>query len=212
MKHFNQNFFNKLQNTHFVEKTFNFFVEILKNAGVSNEVLMKFLTLFNSRLIEYFKSEDQNFKKEKYYQRFIERNLDLINLDIKMIRNYTEKLKIDEDFDTKDLILNSMSDNIASCKREIQELKADLTELKAKITQNHKLKKEITKKISKREKLKARKFFESRLKLLEEKLKNEEENRQNLEVISTKIFKVFRDTKTSPSPPTKAITINLLTK
>lgn len=194
---FNANFFNKLQNTNFVEKTFNFFVEIFKNSGVSNDILMEFLTLFSNRLLEYFKTEDKTFKKEKFYQRFIEKNLDLSNLDIKMIRNYTEKLKFRENFGSKDLIINAMSDNIAFCKREI-------TELKAKITKNDKTKREITKKITKRERNKARKFFDSRLTELEERLKKQEEKSQKLQEITSKIFKeVTRYTFSEENNPKK---------
>ena len=76
LKIFNAEFFKKLENGQIVEKTFNFFIEILKISS-SNETLMKFLSLYKDKLIQYFQSEDANFNKEKYFKQFIEKNMNL---------------------------------------------------------------------------------------------------------------------------------------
>lgn len=66
---------------------------------------MHFLTLYKDKLIEYFKNEDANFNKEKYYRHFIEKSLNLVDCDIKKIQFYMEKLGIEGNVETKDLMM-----------------------------------------------------------------------------------------------------------
>lgn len=194
MKAFNHNYFTRLQKTQIIEKTFNFFVEIFKNSSSSNETLMEFLLLYKNSLIEYFESHDENFQKDKFYQKFIEKNLDLSNLNIKIIRNYLEKLEIEGSLETKDFMINSMSENIIVCRQEIQGLKDEVSILKLEIEKKQKINGVLLKKISKVKKIQAKKYrkerknFEERMRLFEEKLKKEGESRQKLEESSKTVF------------------------
>ena len=142
LKKFNNDLFKKLQNTEKVEKSFNFFMEIFKASNSSNET---FLTLYKNKLIEYFRSEDASFNKEKYFQKFIEKYLDLSNLNVKNIKEYIEKLEIEGDFETKDLMISAMSDNITLWQKEIQELKGEVSTLKLEIQKKTENKQEIFK-------------------------------------------------------------------
>ena len=89
---FNFEFFKKLENNKIVEKSLNFFIEIIKTSNCcSNEILMEFLVLYNDRLVEYFKTEDKNFNMENYVKRFIYKNLNLVDFDLKKIQLSIEK-------------------------------------------------------------------------------------------------------------------------
>ena len=109
------NFFNKLENTETVEQSFNFFIKVFKNSNSSNEIFMEFLTLYKNKLMEYFQSQDANINKEKYYRQFIEKNLNLADCDVMKIQFYMEKLGIESKVETKDLMINAMSEKIAAC-------------------------------------------------------------------------------------------------
>jgi len=127
LKNFNVKFFQKIANS-IVEQTFEFFIGILKGNNASNEILMEFLLLFRKSLISYFIGQNANFNKEKYYQRFIEKYLDLANVDMKNIADYLTKLEVDGNFEIKDLMISAMSDNIADNKRKINELENKFNE------------------------------------------------------------------------------------
>lgn len=130
MKQFNANFFPKLQNNQ-IGKSFNFFLEIFKASGFgSNELLLEFFILYKNKLIECFQSEDANFNKEQFYQKFIQKNLDLGELNLKSLQNYMKKLEFEVNFEFKDIIINTMSDSIIACRKEIKELKGEVSKLK----------------------------------------------------------------------------------
>ena len=183
LKNFNMSYFNRLQNSQIVEKSFNFFVDIFKASVTSNEALLDLLVRYKDRLIQYFKIENANFNKERYYQRFIERNLDLTNLNIKNIRDYLEKLDIEGNIETKDLMISAMSDNITACKREVNELKNKVSSMEYQ-NRAFELQFQIFKGESENEKINLeRKNCE-----LEQQLKEENKNRQIFEQILTTLL------------------------
>jgi len=139
LKNFNAKYFQKLNNTN-VEQTFEFFLSILKENKASNEILMEFLFLYRKSLMSYFIGQNANFNKQKYYQTFIEKYVDLSNLDMKNIAEYIRKLEVDENFEMKDLMISAMRDNIANNKKRINELENKIRILEENVLQ--KLKKE----------------------------------------------------------------------
>ena len=132
LKSFNADFFHKLK-ANYTEQTFKFFMGLFKENKASNELMMEFLVLYRKTLVSYFIGQNANFNKEKYYQRFIEKYLDLGILNMKDIGEYLRKLEADEDFDMKDLMISAMSDNIMENKRNIKVLEKTIKDLEQKI-------------------------------------------------------------------------------
>jgi len=132
LKSFNADFFHKLK-ANYTEQTFKFFMGLFKENKASNELMMEFLVLYRKTLVSYFIGQNANFNKEKYYQRFIEKYLDLANLNMKDIGEYLRKLEAEEDFDMKDLMINAMSDNIMENKKNIKVLETIFKDLEQKI-------------------------------------------------------------------------------
>ena len=94
---------------------------------------MELLVLYKDKLIEYFKTDNQNFDMEDYFKRFIEKNLDLSDLDMEKINFYLEKLEIEGNIETKDLMIKVLSHNMVIFKSEIKKLKVEVVSLKRDI-------------------------------------------------------------------------------
>ena len=183
---------------------------------------------------------DANFNKERFYQRFLEKNIDLCELNLKNLQNFMKKLDIVVNDEFKDIIINSMSESIITSRKEINELKCEVSKLKmeakefkqkvemdienkiSNIGKNSEyqlqdLKKMLSMKIKNSERnvktngeiegnqQKMMKEFEKRIKILEQKLFNKEEEKHEENSKSVVIINV------TPKPLLTSIIANSIT-
>ena len=238
LKYFNNEFFKKLENNQIVEKSFTFFVEIIKasKSCSKNQILMEFLILFKNKLIEFFQKELPNFNNEKYFMEFIQNNIDFGNLNSK---DYKEKLEMEFNFKTKDFMNCALGSNIHIGKKDINKVKDEVLSLGLELKESTKHFENIMKenfkgiksmievfeknqlinldKISREIEDRCNQNLNNKIKTLEDKLRNEEENRikseANFIILSMYVFSTYIfDSKTIPNGAFKLSNFNLTVK